>query len=68
ALSRCIAVARVSRHAWAADGRSGSGGSQCIRPWGRLEACQQGQHLPAVAMIPTRGPEACATGNACSLV
>jgi hypothetical protein len=67
ALSRCIAVAWVSRHEWAADGRSGSGGSQCIRPWGRLEAFQRGQRLPAVAMMPARGLEASATGNACSL-
>ncbi len=66
ALSRCIAVAWVSRHEWAADGRSGSGGRRCIRPWGRLEVCQRGQHLPAVAMMPARGLEAGATGNACS--
>ncbi|GIV86656.1 MAG: hypothetical protein KatS3mg054_0685 [Chloroflexus sp.] len=56
ALSRCIAVAWVSRHEWAADGRSASGGRRCIRPWGRQEACRQGQHLTAVAGMPARRP------------
>ncbi|GIV91468.1 MAG: hypothetical protein KatS3mg056_0177 [Chloroflexus sp.] len=52
ALSRCIAVTWLSRHERAADGRSGGGGSQCVRPWGRLEACQRGQRLLAMERMP----------------
>ncbi|GIV92787.1 MAG: hypothetical protein KatS3mg056_1496 [Chloroflexus sp.] len=67
--------------AWYADTSPGHGGAGCARadhrvgqaymrrivaPGSCLRTSGHGQRLPAVAMMPARRLEACATGSACS--